>query len=141
VGGWPQERIEDTLELAGGGTGGDKGGTPTAAHGLRGLGHTPAEATARRQRYPGAVAEGWRTGVALACRRRGRTAIVRGISSIAGEQDRSPRRVRQPWAARECALIWRRARTAAEAGARDERPRAASVSTCPNDTFCSASDR
>ena len=85
--GFPQwqganERIEETLALR--------------AHGTAELltvcsaSATPAEAGARRARYPAAVAEDMEGfGVALACRLAGvALTIVRGISNVAGERDR-----------------------------------------------------
>lgn len=70
---------------------------------------SPAEASARRRRYPDASAEDMEGfGVALACRLFGvPLAVVRGISNVAGERDRGTWCVRAALAAaRELAREW-----------------------------------
>lgn len=103
--GFPQwagaERIEETLTLQPGGQG--ELLTVCAASA------SPAEAAARRARYPEAIAEDMEGfGVAIACRLAGvPVAVVRGISNTAGVRDRGHWCVRAALAAaRTLALEW-----------------------------------
>jgi futalosine hydrolase len=83
---WEQgpERVEETLALA---------APPDTAPGeiltVAAASGTPAEAAARRARYPAALAEDMEAfGVALACRLAGmEVRVVRGLSNHAGERD------------------------------------------------------
>ena len=109
------ERIEETLEIAGGGTG--ELLTVCAASA------SPEEAAARSRRYPEAVAEDMEGfAVALACRRSDvPVAVVRGISNVAG--DRAAKRWR--WeealaACRDALDVWI-ARQVAQDGGRERR--------------------
>lgn len=97
----PPGPVEDTLELAPGGAGELLTVCAASASQL--------EAGARRERYPGAVAEDMEGfGVALACHLAGvPLAVVRGISNAAGERERRTWRVRAALAAaRLLALEW-----------------------------------
>lgn len=103
--GFPQwdgaEPIDETLTLSPGGQG--ELLTVCAASA------SPSEASARRERYPEAVAEDMEGfGVALACRLLGvPLAVVRGISNAAGEREREAWCVRAALAAaRVLALEW-----------------------------------
>ncbi|HEX6883271.1 MAG TPA: hypothetical protein VF530_07805 [Planctomycetota bacterium] len=77
------ERIEETLELAA------PPGEPCELLTVGAASATPAEAAARRVRYPAAAAEDMEAfGAALACRlARVELAVVRGLSNRAGERD------------------------------------------------------
>jgi len=77
-----EERIEETLALA-------APGAPCELLTVGAASATPAEAAARRARYPEAAAEDMEAfGAALACRLAGvELGVVRGLSNRAGERD------------------------------------------------------